>query len=238
VLTCGPYGRFIHRRRPPRARHADISRNHPRRGQRHLHLHPRQQAAGTRASARTADRPVGGDDHAHPAAAVDCLDHPADRAALSRVRSWDFRARFDPDRRRVIPAREGDHRDSRQARRRGGTRVGEGGALVRRGHFPDHAARHRLFARFGDHRGRDGRRRVDHDCGGRACRRGDDVLGRPDQRLRQPSSDGQGAGAVVPAADRRVARRRRPRRARAEGLHLFRDGLLGVRRDDQSESST
>ena len=33
-----------------------------------------------------------------------------------------------------------------------------------------------------------------------------DVLGRADQRVRQPASDGEGAGAVVPAADWRVAR--------------------------------
>ena len=54
-----------------------------------------------------------------------------------------------------------------------------------------------------------------------------------DQRLRQPASDGQDAGAQLPAADRRIAGRRGARLPHPEGLHLLRHGLLGVRRDDQ-----
>ena len=45
--------------------------------------------------------------------------------------------------------------------------------------------------------------------------------------------DGQDAGAVVPAADWHFAGRRRLRRPHSEGLYLLRDGVLGVRRDDQ-----
>ena len=43
--------------------------------------------------------------------------------------------------------------------------------------------------------------------------------------------DGQDAGAELPAADRRHPDRRRFRSAHFEGLHLLRDGVLGVRRD-------
>ena len=47
----------------------------------------------------------------------------------------------------------------------------------------------------------------------------------------KPAPDGESAGALFPAAHRCFARRRRPRHAHSEGLHLLRDGLLGVRRD-------
>ena len=78
--------------------------------------------------------------------------------------------RSDPDRRRPVPAGQGDARDSRAARRRRGARLGAGRAVVRRGDRSDHAARHRVLARLGDHRRGHGRRSVDH--GGRRRHRG------------------------------------------------------------------
>src|SRR5437016_6853442 len=51
-----------------------------------------------------------------------------------------------------------------------------------------------------------------------------------DQQLRPPPPDAQDARTVLPLAHRRHAHRRRPRPAHPEGLRLFRDGLLGVRR--------
>ena len=48
-----------------------------------------------------------------------------------------------------------------------------------------------------------GRRPLDHGGGGDRLGRHHDVLGGADQRLRLASPDGEGAGAVVPAADRR-----------------------------------
>ena len=59
------------------------------------------------------------------------------------------------------------------------------------------------------------------------------VGGRADQRVRPPPSDGQDAGPQLPAPDRPVADRRRLRSPHPQGLHLLRDGLLGLRRDDQ-----
>ena len=56
---------------------------------------------------------------------------------------------------------------------------------------------------------------------------------RPVSEFVDSASDREGAGAQLPAADRLLADRRRIRRAHPEGLHLLRDGLLGVRRDDQ-----
>ena len=53
------------------------------------------------------------------------------------------------------------------------------------------------------------------------------------QRFRRPPPDREDAGPVVPDADWAVTGRRRPRTAHSEGLHLLRDGLLGLRRDDQ-----
>ena len=93
---------------------------------------------------------------------------------------------------------------------------------------PDHAARHRLLARLGDHRRRHGGRARGDDRGG--GRRGGvhDAVRRPDQRLRGPAPDGQDAGAQLPAPDRRVADRRGVRPAHPEGLHLLRDGVLGA----------
>jgi hypothetical protein len=59
------------------------------------------------------------------------------------------------------------------------------------------------------------------------------VASEPISAFRRRASDHQGARAVVPHAHRHVARRRRARPAHFEGLHLLRDGLLGVRRNDQ-----
>ena len=64
-----------------------------------------------------------------------------------------------------------------------------------------------------------------------------DAVGRADQRLRPPSSDRQDAGAQLPAPDRPVADRRGLRPSHPEGLHLLRDGLLGVRGGDQPASA-
>ena len=57
-----------------------------------------------------------------------------------------------------------------------------------------------------------------------------------DQRVRQPPSDGQGAGASFLLLIGLSLDRRRPRHAHSEGIHLLRDGLLGVRRDGESSS--
>ena len=60
-----------------------------------------------------------------------------------------------------------------------------------------------------------------------------DGRGRADQRVRPQAPDRQDAGAQLPAAHRPVAHPRGGRPAHSEGLHLLRDGVLGVRGDDQ-----
>ena len=131
-----------------------------------------QQAEG--AAARAARR----DGHARPAAVLAGLDHPADRAVVHRPRPGDLRPRSDPDPRRPVPARQEHLRDPRQARRRGGARVGACAGVVRQRDRPDHAARHRVLARLGHHRRRHGRRAVGDDRGGDDRRRHHDGLGR------------------------------------------------------------
>src|SRR4029450_11494237 len=47
---------------------------------------------------------------------------------------------------------------------------------------------------------------------------------------------GESPGAFLFAADRHLARWRRSGHAHTEGIHLLRDGLLGLRRDGESSS--
>ena len=77
-------------------------------------------------------------------------------------RPRDLGPRPDPDRRRAVPARQEHVRDSRAARRRGGARGRRARRVVRQRDRADHAARHRVLARLGHHRGRHGRRRGGH----------------------------------------------------------------------------
>ena len=110
-----------HRRRPDRPCHADRARDRARHRQRDLHLDPRRQAAAGGAGSRPPHRPDGGDGDAHPAVAVDYLDHAAHGAALQRpdLQPRALGPRSDPCRWRAVPALQGDARDSREARRRG-----------------------------------------------------------------------------------------------------------------------
>ena len=55
----------------------------------------------------------------------------------------------------------------------------------------------------------------------------------PGRHLRRGASDREDPGAGLSDHDRHGAGRRRLRRARAQGLHLHRDGVLGVHRADQ-----
>ena len=71
----------------------------------------------------------------------------------------------------------------------------------------------------------------DHGRRGRDRGRLHAGLRRADQRLRRAPPDGEDAGAVLPAADRRRADRRGLRSAHPQGLHLLRDGVLARRRD-------
>jgi len=80
-------------------------------------------------------------------------------------------------------------------------------------------------------RRRDGAPSSGDDRGGGARGGRDDVRGSADQRLRPSPSDGEDARAELSLDDRCVAHRRRTGSAHRQGLHLFRDGLLGVRRD-------
>ena len=77
-------------------------------------------------------------------------------------------------------------------------------AVVRGGHRADHAARHRLLARLGDHRGRHGRRHLAIMVTAVVLAVGIMMFSaEPISAFVEPPSDGEGAGAVVPAADRR-----------------------------------
>ena len=58
-----------------------------------------------------------------------------------------------------------------------------------------------------------------------------------DQQLRAPPPDREDAGALVPAADRHVAGRRRLGPPHRQGIHLLRDGLLGLRRAAEPAAS-
>ena len=109
--------------------------------------------------------------------------------------------------------------------------IDAGRAVVWRGDRPDHAARHRLLARLGHHRGRHGRGPVGHGRGGRARRSAImmfsaepisafvnqhptvKVLALSFLLLIGMSLVGDGLDMHVP-----------------EGLHLLRDGILGLRR--------
>ena len=66
-------------------------------------------------------------------------------------------------------------------------------------------------------------------CGGRdPVDDGADVRVRPGGHVRRGASDGEGPGAGLPYHDRDGPGRRQLRRARAQGLHLHRHGVLGV----------
>ena len=89
-----------------RAHDADAARDRPRRRQHHLHQHSRRALARSAAPARAAARPRLRDGHAHPAAAAADVDHAAAGDAVLRARRRHLGPRFDPDRRRLVPARE------------------------------------------------------------------------------------------------------------------------------------
>ena len=96
------------------------------------------------------------------------------------------------------------HAGSAQLARRDGGRAQRGGhGDVRQRAAADRPHRHRVLARFGDHRGRPGAARRGDDRGDRDLGADHDDRGRLDQPLRRRPSDDQDAGAVVPAADRR-----------------------------------
>ena len=74
---------------------------------------------------------------------------------------------------------------------------------------------------------------VGHDRRGNRLGRPHDAVRARHRRFRLGASVHQDAGAVVPAAGGRHARRRRVRSQGAEGLHLLRDGVLGGGGDAQ-----
>src|SRR6266550_444151 len=213
--------------RPP---HPHGARDRPRHRQHHLHLDPGRKAAGRRPAASPHRRPHPGHGDAHSPAALPDRHHALHAPALQRVRARVLRTGRDSPPGGPVPPVEEHPRDSRQARRRGGTPERGGRRHVRGRHRADRAARHRLLARLGDHRRRYGPpgRRDDHGHRPRGARHAHG--GRHDQRLRPPSPDAQDARAVLPAAHRRHAHRRWPRPAYLKRLRLLRDGLLGVRR--------
>ena len=98
-------------------------------------------------------------------------------------------------------------------------------------------SRHRVFARFGDHRCRYGRSscRDDHRCD----RGGDryDDLRQACERFRRTSSNDQDARAQLSPADRRQPHRRRSRFSYSSRLHIFRDGILAFCRNAQPEDA-
>ena len=122
---------------------------------------------------------------------------------------------------------------SRFTRSSKGTRPSDdsrGPCLLRLRDRPDPPARHRLLAGLRHHRRRHGGRGRRHDRGGRHRRGRHARPGEHDQRLRRRAPDGEDPRAELPAAHRHVAGRREPRPAHPEGLHLLRDGVLGLRR--------
>ena len=182
----------------------------------------------------SAGRTPGGDGDAHPAAAVDCLDHPADGAALLYPGRAHLRTGSHPDRRRTVSAREGD--DSKFT---SGWRAKK--ATARRECAPSFGAVITQITVLDIV--------FSLDSVITAVGMADDIAimvtavvlsvgvmmfsAGPISAFVESPSDGQSAGAVVPAADWRFAGRRRPRHAHPEGLHLLCDGLLGLRGDDQ-----
>jgi hypothetical protein len=82
-----------------------------------------------------------------------------------------------------------------------------------------------------------GQRPRGHDRGRRDCRRDHDGLGHDDLELRRATPHREDARTQLSAADRSVAAARGLRPAHSERLRLLRDGLLGLRGDDQPTSA-
>ena len=227
------------RRRPRRLGGAPDARrdgSRARHRQPDLHLDPQQQAAGSAARPRAAARHRSRAGDAARAARHRRMGRAPDRARVHAVRSCVLVARRDPVVRRPVPRLEGDARDppSRVARRR---RSGCAGRRRRPddvgGGRPDPDARPGVLDR--QHRDRD---RHDPPCSDHV-RRGDrrserDAVRRAAARaFHRPQSERRDAGVELPHRDRHDAGRRGFRLARAEGLHLRGDGVLGVRRRDE-----
>ena len=137
------------------------------------------------------------------------------------------------DRRRRVPRGQGRDGDPRPDRGRADARTSTRAPaeFVRRGDRADRADRHRVLARFGDHRGRHGRAvragdgRGDH-AGGRR-----DVVASPTAgRLHRQQSDHQDAGAGLHHPGRRRADRRGLRHPHRARLCVLRHGVLGAGR--------
>ncbi|CAA9255747.1 MAG: UPF0053 inner membrane protein YgdQ, partial [uncultured Acetobacteraceae bacterium] len=219
-------------RRPQRLgrpRHADGDGGGARDRQPDLHLDPHQQAARAPAGAGA---PSGHRRGAGPAPgpAGDGRHH---RAADGPGRLRPILARHDPDRRRPVPRVEGHQGDPPQRGPRPRprpvrTRAAGGRPELRRGHRPDPAAGPRVLHRQHHHRGGHDGAHPDHGHR-RGGHRGRDALrGHAAGELHQREPVGGDAGVGLPAADRHDADRRGLRRARPQGLHLQRHGLLGV----------
>ena len=138
----------------------DRARDRPRRRQHHLHLDPRRAPAARAAQPRRALIGLG-------LAMVMRIALLLSLAWMMRLTDPLFsvhapgalRTRPDPDRRRPLPARQVGDGDPQLARGRGGR---GGHAVPRRAELlrdagPDRHHRHRVLARFRDHRGRHGR---------------------------------------------------------------------------------
>ena len=125
---------------------------------------------------------------------------------------------------------------SRPGGRRGrGQRQGDG--QLRGGGGADRDHQPGVLDRQHRHRGRHGQRDLDHGGGGDPVDDGADVRVRPGRHLRRGASDREDPGAGLSDHDRHGPGRRQLRRARAQGLHLHRDGVLGVHRADQHEAA-
>ncbi len=208
-----------------RAADLDGARDHSRHRQRHLHL--RAGFADSRASgqARATARAGSGADLPHCAAVDPGLADWTDPAGIHGVGQRILLARHHPDRRRRIPDREGDPRDSWRGRSPRGRGRCDAGERVFLGDRADHHHRPGVLDRLHHHRHRHGAGPGDHD------RRRRDFLHR-DVRvigtglvLRGQAPDHQDAGAGLPGADRCGAGGRRFRIPYSAGLHLFRHRL-------------
>src|SRR6185312_11970952 len=124
-----------------------------------------------------------------------------------------------------------DARRDRGAARADARKAGTRHALGHR--RPDHPARPGVLDRLDRYRHRHGAARRGDDRR-RDRRRGADVRRlRSHLQLRRQAPDHQDAGARLPAADRRVAGRRRRRLPYRQGLHLRGHGLCGAGRGHQ-----
>ena len=183
-------------------------------------------------NARAPAGPHPGARHPHRPAPHDLLDHGAHAAARDLRGERDVGAQPHPAGRRALPHGQGDAGDA--TRRSRGTptkRRAASRARCSAGAVPDPPARHRVLARFRDHRGGHGEPGLGHDRGDGPRHARDARVGGSRERLRRAAPERQDPGAVVPPPHRRDAGGRGDGHPHGEGLRLLRDGVLPLRRD-------